>query len=152
MVSGIALLPGELIAMARPQLTYYVSEVDAQMSRLFWNQLEPGAWVLDPGTPVRPTVLFGRGTGPAFLDAYTTTPEFKAMMANPAPAVVAQAGYSFLYLDQTTWQRLEFQYPGIFEDPCIQNFAELTGVTGEFRRLLDVRGCQFSSQDAINPP
>jgi hypothetical protein len=65
-LSGLAMLPALLTAIASPTLTYYASEVDASVSNEFWNRLEPGAWVLDPAYPFRPALVFARTSGPAY--------------------------------------------------------------------------------------
>ena len=55
----------------------------------------PKSWIL---YPERAVLLFGRASFAA-TDVYKRSPTWEALIANPDPASVASAGYSYVYMD-----------------------------------------------------
>ncbi|MBN1147691.1 MAG: hypothetical protein JXA78_10585 [Anaerolineales bacterium] len=140
--SGIALLPSQLIAIAQPQASYFIEAPDAMMSRAYWNQLESEAWILDIAYPYRPVALFGRTTGPAYESLYIPLAEFSALREEFNPVQLARSGYSYIYIDRKTWQRLSADQRQAFQQPCAQLLAEQKTALGDFRRLYKIKACQ----------
>ena len=139
--SGIALFPSMLTAVATPQLSYNIEEMDAMFCKSFWDRLEPDSHVLDPAIPFRPSVLFARTTGPAYKDLYNALPEFLELLQSADPRKIAGAGYTYIYLNKGTWQKMTQEEKDRFQSPCVKTVAEERDGTGDFRRLLDVRAC-----------
>ena len=143
-LGGIALFSIQLISIAQTQPSYYIQDVDAMMSRDYWNDLAPGVWILDPVYPYRPAALFGRTTGPAFQNVYIPLPEFRSLVLNLNPIEISDAGYSYIYLDKKTWQDLSPQQRGYFQENCARLVAEKRNDLEDFRRLYEITGCRDS--------
>lgn len=141
-LGGLALFTPELVAISNPQLTYFVSEPDALMTRSTWDRLPEGTQVLDLNIPYRAITLLGRGGGRAYRDWYTPLPEWETLVAAPDPARFAQAGYSYVYLDKAAWQGLNPQQKQAFEQPCVRLASEQTTDQNDFRKLLDIQKCK----------
>ncbi len=141
MVSGGMLLSVELSALNRPVYSDFITDLDARMARSFWNKLPENALVFDP-TPSRPAVLFGRAT-----DAGTTwferKPGWLGLLRSPSPQAARAAGFDYFYMDRAYWEDLAPKQRALFEQSCVVTTAEfIEPATGDFRRLLDQRGCQ----------
>ncbi|HEX7974236.1 MAG TPA: hypothetical protein VF498_07495, partial [Anaerolineales bacterium] len=137
---GIVIFAVQLTAILAPQLTTFINSTDAQMSREYWDRLPVGAQVFDPSAS-RSVSLFGRASG-GFLDVYTPKPEWEALVSNPDPIAVAQAGYSFMYVDRNWWKVLKPAQQEAIQQPCVHMFAEQTPSDEDFRWLLDIRACR----------
>jgi len=140
-VSGLSLLPSQIVAFASPQLSYFIQEPDALMHKNYWDKLDKGAWVLDIRYPYRPVVLFGRTTGPTFQTLYLSLPEFRSFREDPDPNKIAAAGYEYVYIDRDTWQDLNIVQRQYFQAACVKQIAEYTTRQGDFRRLLNIQMC-----------
>ena len=143
-LGGVALFPPQLVAIAQPQMSYFIQEPDALMSKAYWNKFDRQAQVLDLAYIYRPSVLFGRSAGQAYQSVYIPLPEFRALVANPDAVEIAQYGYSFVYFDRETWQKLTPEQKQTFQQKCVKLVAEQKTAMGDFRRLLDVHKCQSS--------
>ena len=77
MLGGLALFPPQLVAIAQPQMSYFIQAPDALMSKAYWNKLEDNAQILDLAYIYRPVVLFGRSAGQAYQSLYIPLPEFR---------------------------------------------------------------------------
>jgi hypothetical protein len=151
-LGGITMFSTQLIAASRPQLSYFVQGIDASLSQAYWDRLEKGAWIMDYNHPFRPATLFGRTTGPAYEKLYIALPEFTALRKRPDPILAAQAGYTYVYLDQETWEGLDPRQQQAFEDACVKTIDETKTKLGDFRRLLDVRACRNLPPDNAGAP
>ena len=129
--------------MAQTQPSYFIQDVDAWMSRDYWNRLEPGGWMLDPVHPYRPAAVFGRTTGPAYQDFHIPNLEFVALTQNLNVIEIAQAGYAYLYLDRKTWQTLSPEQKQAIRDSCVHLISEKKNEFGDFRRLYDISRCKI---------
>ncbi|MFM8322220.1 MAG: hypothetical protein ACKOC5_15005 [Chloroflexota bacterium] len=139
---GLALFPAQLIASAQPQPSYFIQLPDEMMARSYWNRLDPGAWVLDPGLPYRPAVLFGRTSGPAYPGVQSAPlPEFRRLLDGMDAAAIAQAGYRYVYLDRKTLEGFSVQQRNVFLRPCVRLVDQQKIPGGDFRRLYDLGGC-----------
>jgi hypothetical protein len=141
-LSGIALFSPQMVAIAQPQMSYFIQEPDARMSKAYWNILDKNAQILDLAFIYRPSVLFGRSAGHAYQSMYIPLPEFRTLIANPDAVQIAQYGYSFVYFDRETWQALTPEQKQTFQQKCVKLVAEQKTPMGDFRRLLDVYKCQ----------
>ena len=141
-LSGVALLPPQLVAISRPQPSYFVQEPDVLMSRSYWNKLEEGAQILDISYPYRPPTLFGRSAGRSFINVYVPMPVFRTLRENPDPLQAVKAGYTHFYIDRETWRSLSTELRQAFQEPCVKLVAEKKTALGDFRRLYDLRACQ----------
>lgn len=150
-LGGMALLPSQMIAISRPQLSFFIEQTDAVLSRKYWDRLEKDAWVLDPAHPYRPMVLFGRSTGPAYETIYYRLASFDALLKDPDPVAFARAGYDYVYLERASWQRLNRQQRRAFQRPCVQLVAEQKSASGDFRRLLDIHACSVDASRSAEP-
>ncbi len=139
-LAGAAVFMILLMAIPHPQFTYFVQDVDALMSKNYWDQLQPGAQVIDP-IPYRAVTLFGRSAGHVSPDPYRAFPEWEALFNSPDPASMARAGYSYLYMDKTMWQNLTPPQKEAFQNPCVKLLAEKITDDRDFRRILDIRKC-----------
>ncbi len=140
--SGVALFSVQLTAMPQTQPSYFIQDVDAWMSREYWNQLEPGDWMLDPVHPYRPATVFGRTAGPAYQDFHIPYPEFVALTRNLNAIEISKAGYSYLYLDRRTWQNLTPEQKQSIQNSCAHLTSEKKNEFGDFRRLYDISRCK----------
>lgn len=136
---GFVLFAVQLMAIQTPTLSYFIRQLDGQFARAYWNRLEPNAQILD-SVPERAVTIFGRASR-ANSDIYTPLPDWKALVANPEPAVVHHAGYSYIYLDQRWWASLTTDQQQALEGSCVKPIEHRTSADGDFRTLLDVRGC-----------
>ncbi len=82
-LGGIALFTPQMVAIAQPQMSYFIQEPDARMSKAYWNKMDPDAQVLDLAYVYRPAVLFGRSAGRAYQTLYISLPEFRTLVAEP---------------------------------------------------------------------
>ncbi len=138
--AGLVMLALELIAIPVPQTTYYLKYNEGDLARTYWNQLEPGAQVLDT-RPERAVLLFGRASFAA-RDVYKRAPEWQALVANPDPASVASRGYSYVYMDDGWWQGLSPELQAAYAQPCVRLVTELDFTAGQFRKLYNVAACR----------
>jgi len=137
--AGLMMLGVELIAIPTSQTTYYLQFKESDFLQAYWDELEPGAQVLD-SQPERAVLLFGRASLAA-QDVYKRSPGWQELVANPDPARVAAAGYSYVYMDNRWWNRLTPQIQAGYAQPCVQTLAEMIFSSDSFRRLLSVRAC-----------
>jgi hypothetical protein len=141
-LGGIALFTPQMVAIAQPQMSYFIQEPDALMSKAYWNKLAPEAQILDLAYVYRPSVLFGRTAGRAYQTLYIPLPEFRTLVANPDAAKIAQYGYAYVYFDRQSWQALSPEQKQTFQQKCVKQVAEQKTAMGDFRRLLDVQKCR----------
>lgn len=136
---GFVLFAVQLMAIQTPTLSYFIQSLDGQFARAYWNQLEPNGQVLD-SVPERAVTIFGRASR-AYSDIYTPLPDWKALVADPDPSVVHRAGYDYIYLDKRWWDSLTSTQQEALEGPCVEPVERKSSPGGDFRTLLDVRGC-----------
>jgi hypothetical protein len=143
---GVVLFGIELIAARKPVYSYFLSSMDVQMEKEYWNRLEPDALVFDP-SPSRAPTVFGR-----FTDAYLTwmdpKPEWQELVAAPDPYQLQAAGFDYVYFDIRYWENLSPENQALLESPCVVLVKQVDGTRSEndlradFRRLLDIRACK----------
>jgi hypothetical protein len=138
--AGLVMLAVELIAIPVPQTTYYLQYQESDFSKPYWNRLEKDAQVLD-SIPERAVLLFGRASYAA-EDVYQRSPAWEALVANPEPAEVAAAGYSYVYMDEKWWQKLTPESQAAYSQPCVHLEAEKKLAGSLDRRLYNVESCR----------
>jgi hypothetical protein len=139
LTGGLVMFGIELVAIQRPVYSYYLTVLDARMTREFWNQLEPGVLVFDPIPSRAPTVL-GRPTD-SNLTWYQSKPEWEALRAAPDPIRLRAAGFRYAYLDNGYWNGLPASIQQALSVGCVKMTGEVTDNQGNFRRLLDLSRC-----------
>jgi hypothetical protein len=138
---GIVVFSAQWLSIGSPIISHRISEIDAVVSKKFWDQLEPGSYVIDLSVPFRSTVLFARTTAAAYRDIYNPLPEYTALVQNPRPDILVRAGYSYVYLNRGVWQKFSAQERSAFQVPCVDILIEQRDGSGDFRRLYDIRKC-----------
>lgn len=139
-LAGISLFSIQLISIARPQFTYFITTPDAQLGSAYWDKLEPQAQIFDV-LPYRSVTLFGRGAGRASQDIHTAFEDWLALAQAPDPLNLARAGYSYVYVDKETWQAWTPGQKQAFQQACVKKLGEQVTQERDFRWLLDIRAC-----------
>lgn len=137
---GLVMFSIELVAVQRPLYADFLTPLDARLTREYWNRLEEGALVFDSEPSRAPTVL-GRPTN-SNLTWYQVKPEWKMMFASPDPRRLRAAGFSYIYMDNGYWNGLTPELQQAYAGSCVKTVGEAEDNLGNFRRLLDIRGCQ----------
>ncbi len=142
---GLLVLPGIMTAgyllpaIQRPVLSEDIEGVDARMSAVFWDRLEPKARVLG-SHPWRQVVVLGRPTKSVGTD-FKDFPSWRAAVSDPVPTEVARLGYGYVYMDQEWWDNLSPERQAEYADPCVALLALESDLSGRRRWLWDVRAC-----------
>ena len=139
-VGGLVIFAVQLIAIPAPQLTYFVNSNDARISQANWNRLPTGSTIFDPIT-MRSVALFGRPTLSG-IDLFTTYPEHARFIDQPDALALAQTGYDFVYVTRTWLQDIKSEYQEKLLASCTTVYDEYRTDDGDFRVLLDLRGCR----------
>jgi hypothetical protein len=92
--------------------------------------------------PERSVTLFGRLIR-ANSGIYEPLPEYEALLINPDPVDIADAGFDYVYMDKVWWDRLTPAQQVNFEQPCIDvmDQREQAG-KDNYRLLVNVSGCR----------
>ena len=140
LLGGFVIFAVQLVAIPSPQLSYFITQADARVARLYWGRLEPHAQVLD-SMPERAITVFGRASHsrPKIYEYY---PDWQALIASPDPATIARTGYTYVYMDQAWWGKLTASQQEAFSQGCVNLVYEDTASGSTFRRLYDVRLCK----------
>lgn len=139
MLGGMVMFGTALAAIQRPVYSYFITPLDARMTRAHWNQLEPGALVFDHN-PSRATTILGRPTDSAFT-WYAAKPQWEALKDAPDPVKLRTAGYRYLYMDEGYWDAIGPQYRQAIENTCAALLDEAADGSSHFRRLYDLEAC-----------
>ena len=141
-LGGLVMFSVELAAIPHPQISYFIVPEEAPISRRYWNRLGDGALVIDT-QPERAVTLFGRPVR-ARQDIYIPLAGWEALVADPDPLTMAQAGYRYVYLDDSWWNRLTAQQQQTLTQPCVTLVDSVEVEASGFRKLLDVSNCRYS--------
>jgi hypothetical protein len=137
-LGGLVTFAIQLPAMQVGTYSYFIQTSDAEMTRLEWDRLEPGAQVLSQN-PTRVVTVFGRATT-ANSSIYVSLPAVDALLDELDPAHIARAGYSYIYMDEGWWKGLSPAKQAALQQPCVKQAAK-TEFNTETRQLLDIRSC-----------
>lgn len=138
-IGGVVVMGTELSGIQDPKLSLFITEMDVRMMDKYWDKLEKDVMVLDPEIP-RAITLFAR-SGKSSVDFYEPTNEWQVMIYDPDPAEMAEVGYKYLYYGRDYWKTLTKEEQSLLQSACVVVVNEETEWTGDFRRLIDVSGC-----------
>lgn len=136
---GLVLFAVELVAVQKPILSTFITDLDARMYKNYWNRLEPAALVFDPDPFRAPTVL-GRPTNSS-VTWFQKKREWEVLADAPDPVDLRAAGYRYVYLDNKYWDQLPERYQARLNDPCVQVIQVYEDWKHDWRSLLDIGGC-----------
>jgi hypothetical protein len=140
-LAGVVIFRTQLYSIPVTQYSYYIDGLDASFCADYWNKLPPNAEVLDR-VASRAVTIFGRITR-ANSSIYAPLPEWEALIADPDPVRIAQAGYDYVYMDRTWWDQLTTDQQSTFQQPCIDIIDERRlGEGVDYRLLVNVSGCR----------
>lgn len=137
---GFVIAGTTLTAAARPTITYGFINLDSKISADLWDKLPPESEVFDPAQ-WRATVLTGRLTRSA-ISSNVPLPEWEDLRANPRLEDFLEKGYSYIYMDESWWMEMPPEGRDSLSNGCIQVVAEYHNDNGEFRRMVDITGCE----------
>jgi hypothetical protein len=146
LVGGLVIFGVELAAIQKPVMSTLVNNLDARMSKQFWNKLEPGTMVFDPAVYRAPTI-FARPNNSSFT-WYERKPEYIKLYEEADPYIFNNAGYSYVYFDEENWEQIGDKGQQRFSDSCVVILAEFTQpdprdlTKTEMRKLMDIRQCK----------
>jgi len=141
LVFGGFVVTGSLLtAIPRAMLGYVIEPVDAAMTRLVWDTLEPGAEVLDSRS-WRAVPITGRLTRSA-VDSYAELSSWADLVAFPDVHQVSGAGYRYIYVDEFWWDSMPENARESYMDSCVRVIQELhDNAANGSRWLFDIGGC-----------
>jgi hypothetical protein len=139
-LSGVVIFAIQITSVPTPVPTYFIAPMDAKFTREFWNQLEPGAQVLD-NIPERAVTIFGRAATTS-SDIYKPLPVWEDMIAAPDPYTLRAFGFSYAYISRAYWDSLSPPSRQQMMDACVKMVHEETDASGDYRKLLDLRSCR----------
>jgi hypothetical protein len=146
LVSGVVIFGVELAAIQKPVMSTLVNNLDARMSKQFWNKLEPGTMVFDPMVYRAPTI-FARPNASS-ITWYERKPEYIRLYEEANPYTLNAAGYSYVYFDEENWSQIGSQGQQRFSDSCVIVLAEYSQpdprdlTKTEMRKLMDIQQCK----------
>lgn len=139
-LGGFVILGSLLTAMPAATFSSEIAPLDAAVTREVWNQLEPGALVLD-SHEWRSVTVTGRLTRSS-ISSSTRLPAWEELIEQPDLPAIRDAGYSYIYMDDYWWQGLSSEEQQAFSAPCVQLILEKTDNCANcMRRLYDIRSC-----------
>ncbi len=140
-VFGGLVVAGSLFsAIPRAVFADEIEPVDAAMTRLVWDELEPGADVLDSRS-WRAVPITGRLTRSA-VDSYAELSSWADLVAFPDVHQVSDAGYRYIYVDEFWWDSMPENARESYENSCVKVIQELhDNAANGSRWLFDIREC-----------
>lgn len=144
MLSGLVLFAIELIVIPRPVYADFLTDMDARFYQEYWDRLTPySAWVFDPNSSRAPT-LFGRQAN-SLIEWRVNTPEYEALIENPDPYLLNDAGYSYIYAEKDYWKN----YSAQLNQACVRVLRTIDGtklshgvLVPDFRQLAEISDCK----------
>jgi hypothetical protein len=140
-LGGAVIFRTQLYSIPQTEYTYYITPLDARYTAEDWNKLPSASQVLD-FLPERAVTIFGRITR-ANSGIYDPLPDWKSLIDNPDPELIAAAGYDYVYMSRVWWDKLTRTQQARFLAPCIDIVGERKTDDGtDYRLLVDVQGCK----------
>ena len=139
--SGLATFSVQLLAIPKPQFTYFITPLDARFTQVYWNALPADAQVFDPD-PSRAVVIFGRSVGEVSQDYRKPLPQWVDLVDNFDLNQLVERGYTHLYLDERYWKRMQSEEKSSLERACVIQADSIEGTAGTFRRLFSLVNCR----------
>jgi hypothetical protein len=138
-LGGFVMFTTQMTALPLNQPSYFLGDLDADMSRDLWGRLDPNAYVFDT-VPYRSVTVFGQATY-AHDTIYIPHQEWLDLLSSPNASDIARAGYRYVYIDESWWNELSAEQQAGLLQPCVNTILEKSVPKGLFRVLLDVSGC-----------
>jgi hypothetical protein len=141
LVFGGLIVTGSLLtAIPKAVLGYAIEPVDAAMTRLVWDKLEPGADVLDSRS-WRAVPITGRLTRSA-VDSYAELRAWSDLVDFPEVHKVSASGYQYVYIDTFWWDSIPEIARDSYSDSCVNLIHEThDNASNGSRWLFDVNEC-----------
>ena len=142
--SGFVVAGSLITAIPRVTFSYHLADLDVHMTRIVWDALPEDALVLDSHA-WRAVPVTGRLTR-SFLDNTTELDSWLQHVSSSDAAAMAQAGFDYVYIDQTWWEAMSQERRASFSQECVDLVAEVMDTSEtHFRRLYAVGACVDSS-------
>lgn len=139
-LAGLVMFGVEIISIQHPVDSYFIKNLDEQMSAVYWNQLKPGMLVFDV-VPARATTIFGRPTW-GWKDWYNSTPAWDQLAKNLDPIELHTAGFDYAYIGSDELWKLDTAGQDKWKDPCVNLLGKARDELMNFRRLYDISQCR----------
>ncbi|MCJ7824697.1 MAG: hypothetical protein MUP44_07350, partial [Anaerolineales bacterium] len=137
---GLVVVGSLFAAIPKAVFADEIEPVDAAMTRLVWDELEPGADVLDSRS-WRAVPITGRLTRSA-ADSYAELSSWADLVAFPEVHQVSDAGYRYIYVDEFWWDSMPENARDSYMDSCVKIIQELhDNAANGSRWLFDIDGC-----------
>ncbi len=140
-LGGVVIFRIQLYSINTPQYAYFIDGLDARYAADYWNKLPPGTQVLDR-VPERSVTIFGRITR-AYSSMYDPLPDWQALIDDPNPSRIADAGYDYVYMDQIWWEGLTQTQQEYYQATCVDIVDQREQDNKkDYRLLIDVSACR----------
>ncbi len=141
---GLVVVGSVFTAIPRAVFADEIEPVDAAMTRLVWDELEPGAEVLDSRS-WRAVPITGRLTRSA-VDSYAELSSWADLVASPDVQQVSDAGYRYIYVDEFWWDSMPEKARESYMDSCVKVIQELhDNAANGSRWLFDISECRLDT-------
>jgi hypothetical protein len=139
-VGGVVVFGALLSAAGTSVFSEAIAPVDAAMTRAVWGTLDPTAMVLD-SHPYRAVIVTGVTTQSTSTD-FEPYGTWTALVDQPEPAAIADAGYRYVYVDSVWWRAMTDAQQASFRAGCAVEVATNhdQGRNGD-RWLFDLQAC-----------
>ncbi len=139
-VGGVVVFGALLSAVRTSVFSEAIAPVDAAMTRAAWGKLDPMSMILD-SHPYRAVVVTGLRTRSTTTD-FEPFATWSALVAEPEPAAIADAGYRYVYVDSLWWRAMTDTQQASFRAGCAVEVASShdQGRNGD-RWLFDLQAC-----------
>lgn len=141
-LGGIVIFAIQLLAIPRPQFSFFIEAIDTHYAAQYWDTLPSEAQVLDH-IPYRSVTLFGRPAR-AHAGIYEPLDEWIMLVREPSIARVLNAGYTHIYFDRAWWSRLPDRIRIAYREGCPARMDLGTSQSNNDRRLYDLTPCLAS--------
>ncbi len=142
---GLVVMGSLLAAIPKAVFADEIEPVDAAMTRLVWDELSPGAEVLDSRS-WRAVPITARLTRSA-VDSYAELGSWADLVAFPDVHQVSDEGYRYIYVDEFWWDSMPENAQESYLDPCVEVIQELhDNAANGSRWLFDVGECVSDSE------
>jgi len=139
-LGGVVVFGALLTAAGTSVFSEAIAPVDAAMTRAAWGKLDPQAMVLD-SHPYRAVIVTGLRTQSTTID-FEPYPAWSALVAQPDPVAIANAGFRYVYVDSWWWRAMTGGEQASFGAGCAVEIASShdEGQNGD-RWLFDLQAC-----------
>jgi hypothetical protein len=141
-VGGIVIFGAQLSVIPSWQFTQWIQPIDTYISQDYWDRLPAQSQVFDL-LPERSVIIFGRAAR-ANQAIYEPLESWKVLAASLDPQKLAEAGYTYLYLDSNTWFTLSDPQREQLNQPCVKLIVNERWRVNVYRMLFDLRACLFN--------